>query len=482
MGSRMWWLVTVLGSAGAVVLVPSSQYTIALSPTFGDMTLEAIHELQEDMEAILMHTTERTHRVSLQPRDVNVVIQDHVQTVNKQTSFELKSTLVTFVVLGNFDKMSAATGPKFMDSLVYQAFNRAIFKDLFITLLKESPHETLKHVHDTSIEKQATEVQLDDTVITETTFSSAATGLTTVDICLIVVSSFIFVAIVLVVLFIRKEATPKEPDPRRRRRARNYPSPAVQQRLATTDASIGGESSSRSVTHLQFVPSGALSDKAVNPNFRIIKHSPPTTPSKTISTTVKGSPTETALTSTLSSAPSAREVSSCGSSSSDDSPSGDLSSALTPSKSISTTAKGSPTETALTSTLSSAPSAREVSSCGSSSSDDSCSGDLSSALGTLSEQFSSKWFEGSQNSFSVDSQDIFAVDVVGKSDDSTTLSHCSTAIIASSKEGIPIMDWSKSIRVISSDKSSVATRASAPESMYFNADAYSESDAGFVTI
>ena len=218
MGSRMWWLVTVLGSAGAVVLVPSSQYTIALSPTFGDMTLEAIHELQEDMEAILMHTTERTHRVSLQPRDVNVVIQDHVQTVNKQTSFELKSTLVTFVVLGNFDKMSAATGPKFMDSLVYQAFNRAIFKDLFITLLKESPHETLKHVHDTSIEKQATEVQLDDTVITETTFSSAATGLTTVDICLIVVSSFIFVAIVLVVLFIRKEATPKEPDPRRRRR------------------------------------------------------------------------------------------------------------------------------------------------------------------------------------------------------------------------------------------------------------------------
>ena len=426
----MWWLVTVLGSAGAVVLVPSSQYTIALSPTFGDMTLEAIHELQEDMEAILMHTTERTHRVSLQPRDVNVVIQDHVQTVNKQTSFELKSTLVTFVVLGNFDKMSAATGPKFMDSLVYQAFNRAIFKDLFITLLKESPHETLKHVHDTSIEKQATEVQLDDTVITETTFSSAATGLTTVDICLIVVSSFIFVAIVLVVLFIRKEATPKEPDPRRRRRARNYPSPAVQQRLATTDASIGGESSSRSVTHLQFVPSGALSDKAVNPNFRIIKHSPPTTPSKTISTTVKGSPTETAL----------------------------------------------------TSTLSSAPSAREVSSCGSSSSDDSCSGDLSSALGTLSEQFSSKWFEGSQNSFSVDSQDIFAVDVVGKSDDSTTLSHCSTAIIASSKEGIPIMDWSKSIRVISSDKSSVATRASAPESMYFNADAYSESDAGFVTI
>ena len=73
-----------------LVLVPSSQFIMTLIPTFSDMTVESLVELQRTMEDVLMHKTQTFHdeSSSLHPRDLNVVIQDHVQIrYSSQTAF-----------------------------------------------------------------------------------------------------------------------------------------------------------------------------------------------------------------------------------------------------------------------------------------------------------------------------------------------------------------------------------------------------------
>jgi hypothetical protein len=79
----------------------------------------------------------------------------------------------------------------------------------------------------------------------------------------------------------------------------------------------------------------------------------------------------------------------------------------------------------------------------------SSAGDSSS--GSFSEPFASKWFKGgSQTSFSVDSQDIFGVDVTSKTGvvgDEQFFSNTNST----SFKGQSMDDWARAIRVVATE-------------------------------
>lgn len=391
------------------------------------------------MEDVLMQTSQIILRESLQPRHINVIIQGAAQMVySTHTSFELKTTNVTFAALGTFDQASAMTDQKLMDSLVKQAFDRATFKDIFLSLLQESPSEPLSQVVELSLQKQGTATTGDgismNTVAPSRTESSE--GLTPVDVSLIVVSSLILVVIVLVLLHGRsrrpKTSTGQPCKPPKRSQA----SPVSPSRKFATATSFDESFSAsfpipRAESITPFNP-----NHVVTPNFRITKHSPPNTFEKSMSnaTTV-------------------------------------LMSNRSPSPEDATVAMTTPS-----------PSALEMSFDSSDSEDGfSPSGDLSRALDSMSERFSSKWFEGSQTSFSVDSHDIFGVDVSNKADED----QCFTSTNTSSYRGQSMEEWVQSIRVVVKPGSttSIASLKSAPQSlMHFDTHSTGEESEGGFTI
>ena len=423
-------------SVFSAVLVPSSQFSISLTPTFSELTRDSLVELQHHMEDILMRTTEIIHRGSMQPTDINVIIQGAVPvSYNTHTSFELKTTNVTFAVLGTFDEVRTTADQKFMDSLVVQAFDRATFKDLLLSLLQESSNEPLSQVVELALRKELTTVPaggLNANTVAPSPPESIE-GLTPVDVSLIVVSSLILVVIVLVLLHGRSRR-PKTLTHHTNKRSHQSPGSSTR-KFATTTSFDESFSSSSPISQDERMAAFNLS-QAATPNFRIMKHSPPNGVEKSLSnaTTIKMS----------NRSPSSEDV---------------------------TIAMTTPS-----------PSALEMTS-GSSDSEDgfSRSGDLAHALDIMSERFSSKWFEGSQTSFSVDSHDIFGVGVSGKADESQGFTSTNSA----SYRGQSMEEWARSIRVVSAAGSATSAPSlrSAPESLsHFETDAFDEECYGRLSI
>lgn len=381
-----------------------------------------------------MQTSHIVHHQSTQPKHMNVIIQGAAQVVyHTFTSFELKTANVTFAVLGTFDQTTATSDQKFMDSLVVQAFDRATYRDVFLALLKESPNEPLSQVVEFSLQKHGTALSGGginmSTVAPSKTASSE--GLTPVDLSLIVASSLILVVVVLVLLHGRarrlKTSTGQPPK-------RSEASPVSPSRKFATTTSFD-ESFSGSYPIPKAEPVSLFNPKqALTPNFRIIKHSPPKAFEKSMSnaTTV-------------------------------------MMSNRSPSPENVTVAMTTPS-----------PSALEMTSDSEDSEDGfSRSGDLLQVLESTAERFSSKWFEGSQTSFSVDSHDIFGVDVSSKADDD----QCFASTNSASYKGQSMEEWVQSIRVVARPGStkSLAGLRLAPQSLtnFETTSNREESEGGF---
>jgi hypothetical protein len=333
--ARLWFLLLLASlPAQAVVLVPSSQYQLALRPTFSPVTIESEHSLRQAMQDIVIHVYESIHRESMRPLEVDVVIQSTQLTSqhHSDSMVQLPTTLVTFVLLATFRTDSAATSTPFVDSLVMQALGRVSFREKFIALLRNTDH--WNHVIDTTIVKMTDPANEIHSSVGANTYGGASSGssspgLTAVDIALIAVSSLIL-SILAIVLQSRRDKQESQQS------TRHASSAAVRRKLA--------------LYHEQ-MDNAPLPEQVLQTSLRILKHSPPVTPCKTISTMEKSrSPNNETLHSVPSSAISS-------SSSSFSSPSS------------------------------------------------------SSSSSSSSEHFSSNWFGSSQNS-SVDSgEDVFGVDV-----------------------------------------------------------------------
>jgi uncharacterized membrane protein YgcG len=472
MRSSFALLLVVQATVQAVVLIPSSQYRMALRPTFNAFDMESMHALQKSMESVLMQvaTTDNS------PRELNVVIQSHKLGNAASTSIaldDLPTTLVTFAVLGTFaDYQPEATGTTVMNNVVSKAFTRATYKGAFLASLKATQDLALMRVIDVSIELLNKESELSNPIVEEEEAPSAEEELTVVDISLIAVSSLICIGIVMVVIqSSREEKTKKPPRSASSRTGCKYPSPAVQHKLTVPSF----DESMTSTPHLQFLPESTNSDsppeQALDSHFRILHHSPPKTPGTLLGSEVDDD---------------------------DDDDEGSLffeqheTSIMSMSSMPSSVASGDSPPGAVPS---SGGSSSSGSSGGSSGRSSVISGALPASLGSLSGHFSSsKWFEdgASQTSFSVDSQDVFGVDVESgvdccKPSDSKS---CSSKTIDSAHGITSLIEWARTIRVINSDNNSlsVATLHSAPElEHYFNSDSRSvdgdcDYSSGFATI
>lgn len=414
------------------MLVPSSQFIMTLIPTFSDMTVESLVELQSTMEEVLMHKTQTIYGESslLPPSDINVVIQDHVQIrYSTQTAFTVKTTNITFVVLGNFDTLSAETGPTFMDSIVSQTFERDTYcKDLFLSLLKESSSESLNQFLAMDLSKQLTDVILVDVATEPPAPTDTSENLTPLDISLIVVSALIFTVIVLVLVCSRCQMSKKVANEIAIKKPRHPTHRAASAEFGTVtsfdDAFSGPALFLQSESVLE--PASNLSKQPVDPTFRILRHSPPNifkSLSTTTVTTSNRSPTAVAMHPSVAKVANSKTFSAgAGAGVVMDSPGvgpfpSDL--AMTPLNSLSSDSEAGHSSSA---------------------------GDSSS--GSFSEPFASKWFKGgSQTSFSVDSQDIFAVDVaskVGAGGDEQFFS-------STSFKGQSMDDWTRAIRVVATN-------------------------------
>mmetsp|Transcript_9559 Transcript_9559/g.13992 ORF Transcript_9559/g.13992 Transcript_9559/m.13992 type:complete len:393 (-) Transcript_9559:108-1286(-) len=357
--------------AQGMVLVPSSLYQMALRPTFREMNFASFSSLEEAMTTVLIRTTESIHRESLRPKNISVVVQEYEllssddkrSQVSETVNFGLPTSIITFVVLGNYKKLSAATGTEFMDALVSNAFYSDTLKEKFIALLRSSRDESLNKILDTTIEKETASFITGDNFLHESA-PSTETKLTVVDIILIVVSSLIFAIIACLAIIYWSEHYDTEADSRSTRS-----SMATSEKIDLSDhKSLHVQFSSR--RNYEGMPKNHL-------NMCILDDISPTLSTNKTQTVIQEEKNEFL-----------------------------------------------------------GPSFRDVS--------------ASSELFVESECFCSRWFGGTQQSFSVDDDDLFAVDVDGKLRDTVTRGSNKNG---KNLRGKSIAEWTKSIRVIPSEYS-----------------------------
>jgi hypothetical protein len=373
------------------VLVPSSQFSMSMSPSFAEIEPEALFELQSIMKGILKNTSHIIYRQSLQPMDVHVLIQNFSQvTYNTHNSFVLKTINITFAVVGIFQESSSATGPTFMDSLVVNSFDRYENKNLFLASLQESKHESLHQILAAYLLKMSLTFS-DQKPNTTETIPQNNEVLTPVDISLIVVSSMIL-SCMLLLLVLARVRRPKTITKEKAQSIQQRNSSSSRENTLSFDESFPGPE----VNHSPFAHFPPI--KVMDPPFRIFDPSPPNALRKSMSGI-------TVPTSNLS-----RH---------------DMDSSI----------EIIPLE--LNTTIDMTPDSSEAGEVSKSHS----AGDLSSAL-ALSGPLSTRWFDGSHASFSCDSHELFP------SDFSSTGEHDGHFSVSNSYKGQSMEEWRRSILVV----------------------------------
>jgi hypothetical protein len=377
----------------ADILVPSSQFSLSMSPSFAEIEPKDLFELQLIMENVLKNTSRLIHRKSLQPINLHVVIQNftHV-TYNTQNSFVLKTINVTFAIIGTFQEYSVATGPTFMDTLVTITFDRYEYKNLFLNFLHESKHESLHQILAVYLLKLS--MNLSDqkpTVTANATVNQSHEILTPVDISLIVVSSLIL-SCMLLLLVITRFRRPKIITKETAQGLQSRGFSSREDTLSFDDSFPGHQANHSSLAHIP-------PKKVIAPPFRIFDSSPQIALRKTMSgiTVPTSNVSRQIIDSSITMVP--LELNTTIDMTPDSSESGELSK--------------------LKST-----------------------GDLSSALALLPGTFPTPWFDSSHASFSSDSHDLFPSDACNTDD------HDGHFSISNSYKGQSMEEWRRSILVV----------------------------------